>query len=198
MSEHTDWDLGAVLTGDPRARRRVIVRSALRILAMTAGLLVLYAFVPVPGTSGAGAFVGMVIGLAVFLSLVGWQLRTIVRADHPLIRAVEVVAMALPLLAVVFAFTYLSISRADSASFSESLNRVDAMYYTVSTISTVGFGDIAAESDVARALVTLQMLFDLALLAGLVRLVILATRTGMQRRSVGGQLRDTGADPADR
>ena len=61
------------------------------------------------------------------------------------------------------------------------------MYYTVSTISTVGFGDIAAQSDAARALVTLQMLFDLALIAGLVRLIILATRTGLQRRHVSEQ-----------
>jgi hypothetical protein len=198
MSEHADWDLGVALTGDPRARRRVIAQSALRILAMTVGLLVLYALVPVPGTSGAGAFVGMVIGLAVFLAIVAWQLNAIVRAEHPLLRAVEVVAMALPLLAVVFAFTYLSISRADPASFSEDLNRIDAMYYTVSTISTVGFGDIGAESDAARTLVTAQMLFDLALLAGLVRLVILATRTGIQRRSTRGHLGDAGAERAER
>ncbi len=68
------------------------------------------------------------------------------------------------------------------------------MYYTVSTISTVGFGDIAAESDAARTLVTVQMLFDLALIAGLVRLVIVATRTGLQRQSVSRELRETDAE----
>jgi voltage-gated potassium channel len=197
VSDHPDWAVDAVLTGDVRARRRLILRSALRVLATTVAMLVLYAVVPIPGTSGLGAFAGMVIGLAVFVGLVGWQLRTIVQADHPLMRAVEVVTLALPLLAVVFAFTYLSISRADSASFSEDLNRVDAMYYTVSTISTVGFGDIAAESDAARALVTVQMLFDLALLAGLVRLVVLATRTGIQRRTVRGERRGTDVERSD-
>ena len=179
----------ALLPGDPRQRRRMIARSAIRIFGSTAGLLVLYACVPVPGTSGAGALVGMIGGLLVFVAIVGWGIRTIVRAEHPVLRAVEVVALALPLLVVVFAFTYLSVSRADAASFTEHLSRIDAMYYTVSTIATVGFGDIAATSDAARILVTVQMLFDLALIAGLVRLVILATRTGLRRQTVSGKPR---------
>lgn len=145
-------------------------------------MLLLYAFVPIPGTSGAVAVLGMIAGLALFVVLVGWQLHTIMRAEHPVLRAVEAVAFALPLLIVVFAFTYLTISRSDPQSFSEHLSRVDAMYFTVSTVSTVGLGDITPTSAGARIIVTFQMLFDLALLAGLVRLVILATRTGLRRK----------------
>jgi voltage-gated potassium channel len=184
MSEHLHVkDLGAVLPGDSLERRRMIARSALRIFATTAGLLFLYAFVPIPGTSGVGALVGLIGGLVVFVALVAWQIRTIMRAERPVLRAVEVVAFALPLLVAVFAFTYVSVSRADAASFSEDLDRVTALYFTVSTVSTVGFGDIAARSDAARILVTAQMLFDLALIAGLVRVVILATRIGLADRA---------------
>ena len=187
MSEDTEvGDLGAILPGDSRERRRLIIRSALRILAATAGLLILYALVPIPGTSGAGALVGLIIGLVVFVGLVGWQIRAVAGAENPVLRAVEVVALALPLLALVFAFTYVSISRADPAAFSEHLNRVDALYYTVVTISTVGYGDIAPESGAARILVTIQLAFDIALIAGVVRLLVLATRTGLQRQTPGG------------
>jgi len=182
-------DLGAVLAGDARQRRRILAASALRICATTAGLLLLYVLVPIPGTSGAQALVGMIAGLVVFLVLVSWQIRTIVRADHPVLRAVEAIAVALPVLIAVFSFTYLSLSRADAASFSEQLERVDALYFTVTTISTVGFGDITARSDAARILVTVQMLVDIALLAGLARLVILATRTGLRRQSVSREPR---------
>jgi voltage-gated potassium channel len=77
-------------------------------------------------------------------------------------RAVEVVAFALPLLIVVLSFTYLPLSRPDSSSFSEHLDHVRALYCTVSTVSTVGFGDITANTDAARIVVTAQMLFDLA------------------------------------
>lgn len=173
-----------VLPGHPRERRRLIARSGLRILATTLGMFVLYAFVPVPGSSGAAALLGMIGGLLVFVGLIGWQLHTIVGAEHPVLRAIEVVAFALPLLVVVFAFTYLTLSRADPASFSEHLDRVDAMYYTVSTVTTVGLGDITPTSVGARILVTFQMLFDLMLIAGLVRLVVLATRTGLRRQSI--------------
>jgi voltage-gated potassium channel len=177
----------ASFPADPRERRRVVGRTLLRSLAVTVGLLLLYAFVPVPERFGLGALLGLTVGLVVFVILVGWQIRAIVRAEHPVLRAVEVLAFAVPLLVVVFAFTYLSLSRADSGSFSEHLSRIDAMYYTVSTTCTVGFGDVTAETNAARILVTLQMLFDLALIAILVRLVILATRAGVYRRTVGAE-----------
>jgi len=173
-----------LLPEHPGERRRLLVRSTLRILGITVGMLLLYAFVPVPGRSGAAALVGMIAGLLLFVALVGWQLHTIVRAEHPVLRAVEVIAFALPMLLVVFAFTYLTLSRADPGSFSEHLDRVDAMYYTVSTAATVGFGDITPASTGARVIVTFQMLVDLALLAGLVRLVVLATRAGLRRQGI--------------
>ena len=160
----------------------MLVRSGLRILGIALGMLLLYAVVPVPGTSGAAALLGMAAGLVLFLVLVGWQLHTIVRAEHPVLRAAEVVVFALPMLVVIFAFTFLTISHADPRSFSEPLGRVDAMYFTVSTVATVGFGDITPTSAGARTVVTFQMLFDLALLAGLVRLLVLATRTGLRRQ----------------
>jgi Ion channel len=136
----------ASFPADPRERRRVVGRTLLRSLAVTVGLLLLYAFVPVPERFGLGALLGLTVGLVVFVILVGWQIRAIVRAEHPVLRAVEVLAFAVPLLVVVFAFTYLSLSRADSGSFSEHLSRIDAMYYTVSTTCTVGFGGLSGRS----------------------------------------------------
>jgi hypothetical protein len=149
-------------------------------------MLLLYSVVPVPGTAGAAAILGLVGGLVLFVVLVAWQLRAIVRAPHPVLRAVEAVAFALPMLVVIFAFAFLTISRADPQSFSEPLGRVDAFYFTVSTLATVGFGDITPTSAGARVVVTLQMLFDLALLAGLVRLVVSATQTGLRRKEAEG------------
>lgn len=150
---------------------------------MTLGLVALYAVVPIPGDSSrATALLGMVGGLAAFMAMVAWQVRKIVEDEHPVLRAVEAVAVAIPLLVVFFAFVYLTLSHADPESFSERLDRIDAFYYTVSALTTVGFGDITADSAGARLLVSVQLLFDLALVAGLVRLVVLATRTGLQRR----------------
>jgi hypothetical protein len=180
-------DLASVLGGDARWRRRLLAASAARICVTTAGLGLLYALVPVPGTSGARALAGMLAGLAGFLVLVAWQIRAIVRADHPVLRAVEAVTVALAVLIAVFSFTYLSFSRADAGSFSEPLAHVDAVYFTVTVIGTVGFGDIVARSGAARMLVTVQMLVDIALVAGAARLVVVAARAGLRRQGRGGE-----------
>jgi len=170
--------------GTPGERRRLVARFVLRMLATTVLLVALYVFVPVPGTSGRGALFALAGGLVAFVVLTGYQIRSIARSRNPVIRAIEVVTFALVLVLVVFAFTYRAISEADAASFSEELGRIDAMYFTVTTLTTVGFGDITARSDAARIFVMLQMLFDLALIAGLLRMVLIATRTGLRRRGV--------------
>ena len=54
MSEPTEpRDAGAILPGDPHERRRLIIRSAVRILIATVALLVLYALVPIPEPLGS-------------------------------------------------------------------------------------------------------------------------------------------------
>jgi voltage-gated potassium channel len=43
--------------------------------------------------------------------------------------------------------------------------RVDALYFVISTMLTVGFGDIHAEGQLARGVVIVQMLFDVLFIA---------------------------------
>jgi len=169
-----------------RRERRVLVgRSVLRIFVTSLAILALYIWTPVAGESGARAGLELVGGLIVFAALLVWQARSIVGAGHPELRAIEVMAVAIPILIIVFAFTYLSLSRADPASFSEPLDRVSAMYFTVTVLGTVGFGDIAAHSDAARILVSIQILLDLVLLVGIARTVVFAARVGVRRQQDG-------------
>jgi hypothetical protein len=56
---------------------------------------------------------------------------------------------------------------------------VDGLYFTVTVLSTVGFGDIHAVSSTARLLVTPQMLFGLIYIGTAVRLL---TSTDMWER----------------
>ncbi len=140
---------------DPRQRRRLIGNAALRTSAIIALLLGLYAVLPVAGRSDAPAIVELLVGLCAFVALLSLEVRVILRADYPWLRAAEALALALAVLIIVFAFTYLSLSRSNQASFSEPLDHVGAMYFTVTILSTVGFGDIAAKTDLARITVTL-------------------------------------------
>jgi voltage-gated potassium channel len=62
------------------------------------------------------------------------------------------------------------------------LTRSSALYFTVTVFSTVGFGDITAKTDVARLVVTVQMLADLAVVAVVIRLILGAATRGVDRQ----------------
>ena len=83
----------------------------------------------------------------------------------------------LPLFIVVFVWTYLTLSLSSPRAFGGELSHVSALYFTVTVFSTVGFGDITASPTRARLAVTVQMLLDLAVVAGVVRLIFGAARS---------------------
>ena len=76
--------------------------------------------------------------------------------------------------------------RASAANFTQPLTRTDALYFTVTVFSTVGFGDITPKSGAARIVLIVQMLADLAVLAAGLRVLLGAVRRGRQRRSATG------------
>ena len=68
------------------------------------------------------------------------------------------------------------------------LTRTEALYFTVTVLSTVGFGDITPKTDVARIIVTIQMVLDLLVLGVVVRLILdTARRRSSQIRADQGQ-----------
>jgi voltage-gated potassium channel len=170
---------------DRAQQRRLALRSTVRIVGSTVVLVVLYALLPAASNSSARTLIQLFIGLAVFLGMLAWQVVSILDAEHPEVRAVETLALAVPLLIIVFAFTYLSLSHAHTSNFSERLDHVGSVYFTVTVISTVGFGDIVARTDIARILVCVQILLDLGLLVGIARTVVFAARVGVRRREAG-------------
>ncbi|WP_407342614.1 potassium channel family protein [Pengzhenrongella phosphoraccumulans] len=68
---------------------------------------------------------------------------------------------ALYLLILVFAIVYDRMAELSPDQFTGISSRADALYFTVTIVSTVGFGDIHATSTAARLLVTVQMLINL-------------------------------------
>jgi hypothetical protein len=65
------------------------------------------------------------------------------------------------------------------------LTRTDALYFTVTVFSTVGFGDITAKTEAARPVVTGQMIVDLVVIALMVKVVVGAVKQGRQRQPAG-------------
>jgi Ion channel len=119
---------------------------------------------------------------AVFVSALTGQVRSIVGAKYPGIRAVEAIGVALPLLVILFAIAYVSMAVADPANFSVQLSRSASLYFTITVLSTVGFGDIVPRTDPARLVVSLQMLLDLVLIGVILKVIVGAARTGLERQ----------------
>ena len=112
-----------------------------------------------------------------------WQVRAIAGARYPGLRAAEALGLVLPLYLVLFASTYFVMERASAAAFTEPLTRTDALYFAVTVFSTVGFGDITAKSEIARVVLIVQMLADLAVLGAGLQVLLRAVQRGRERRS---------------
>jgi voltage-gated potassium channel len=91
---------------------------------------------------------------------------------------------------LLFAVNYLSISEypGEIAGLKTPL---DAVYFTMTTLMTIGFGDIAAQGQIARGSVLLQMLFSLLLLSASARLLTtlvksVARNAGHEQSKPGG------------
>ena len=165
-----------------RPPRRLVVRALLRAALTSTVLVVLYYTLPLTGRLDASTTALLVGGLVLFVGVITWQVRAILGSDYPALRAIEALAAAIPLFLLLFAATYLKLADARPEAFSEPLTRTDALYFTVTVFSTVGFGDIAPVTEAARVTVMIQMLGDLLVLGLVLRGMVGAVRTSLQRR----------------
>ena len=172
-----------VLAGLENFERRHLFLTGLRATATGALVLVVYFTVPISAKPHTSVLMRLSIGLAIFTVALVYEIRAILRADRPM-------PLVIPVFVVVFAWVYLTMSLSAPHAFSEPLNRTAALYFAVTLFSTVGLGDIAPVSDAARAVVTVQMVADLIVIAVVVRLIF-----GAARGSAGARARTAPSDP---
>jgi hypothetical protein len=67
-------------------------------------------------------------------------------------------------------------ARLSAANFSAPLDRTNALYFTVTVFSTVGFGDITATTHTARLVVTAQMVADLVIIGIAIQVIVGAVK----------------------
>jgi hypothetical protein len=123
------------------------------------------------------------------------QLRRVSQAELPELRAVEALGIVLGVFLVGFSIIYLSMSRSNVHTFTQSLDATRALYFTISVFSTVGFGDITPRTDLARLVVSAQMLLDLAIIGVVVRMIFTAARSRIAPGESGR--RDSRPAPAE-
>jgi voltage-gated potassium channel len=168
----------------PAERRRLIFRGLFRALTATIVLVALYYLSPLDHIEHVPLEVSLAIALLVLLGVTIWQIRAITQAAHPGVRAIQALATTVPLFLLLFAATYFLMAQADPANFStHTLTRTDALYLTITTFATVGFGDITATSQSARLLISGQMILDLLVVGLGIRVFVGAVQRGRQHQA---------------
>jgi hypothetical protein len=152
-----------------------------RWLVQVIGLSVLaigaYFVIPLDGEPAvwlAGLMVAGVIGGMLPLAI--GRAAHVLESDHPFVVAVASLAQFITMLVVSFSTVYYVLGVRYDDQVSGIATKIDALYFTVVTLSTVGFGDITATGQAARAVVTVNILANVALLAVALRVVSWAWR----------------------
>jgi hypothetical protein len=115
---------------------------------------------------------------------VAYQVRAIIRHPHSAVRAIEALAVTVPVFLVLFAATYFMLEQSNPDHFNvDSLTRTDSLYFTVTVFATVGFGDLTATSQAARVVVIAQMILDLLVLGVVVKVFVGAAEAGKALRT---------------
>ncbi|TIC87741.1 two pore domain potassium channel family protein [Nocardioides sp. GY 10113] len=162
-------------------RWREVATTTLTLLVTWSALLGVYFLIGPAGHAAWTAVGVLVVGAVIFAMSVTRQLRRVVAADLPELRAIQALGTIVILFLVLFASAYLTLS---DGSFSRPLDHVGALYFAVTVFSTVGFGDITPETDLARIVVAVQMLLDLVLIGVIVRTFVSAAKRGLDPGAV--------------
>jgi len=157
-----------------------VLWAVLRVAVVTGSMLTVYATAPIGDQPTRGVAVRLSLALLLLGLVLGWQLRSVIRSDNPTLRGVETVATSVPLFVLMFAAAYVAIDQTTSDSFTEPVNRIDGVYFAVTVLATVGFGDIAPTSELTRVMVTVQMIVDLILVGLIAKVLVGAVRMRRQ------------------
>jgi voltage-gated potassium channel len=181
-------DSEAAPDGDAIPQLTAARRVGRGVLAV-AGVLVVYYALPVGDIPSRWGLVlascGLLAGLAALVYVAVRQLRTMA-ARPPGDASVRLDVLVLLLIVVVplFALGYYGVEQASGGEFDDLETKTDALYFTLSTLATVGFGDVHAAGQLARTLVSVQIVFDVVFVATLVSLLTSELRArAVSRRS---------------
>jgi voltage-gated potassium channel len=167
----------------PHRRRQLLTIAAIRSFASVAVLVTAYFLLPFTRLLNGRLIAEFAAGILIVILVLISQTVLTLRSRYPLLRSVEAMATSIPLFLVVFSTTHYLVNELNPGSYSEPMTRFDALYFTMSTFATVGFGDITAISVPARFVTLVQMIGGLILIGVVARVLIGTARLRMDRAS---------------
>lgn len=166
-----------------KERRALLCRALFRPVVTAVLLTAFYFVAPMNDVADVGSLTILAVVLIGVGVVFAWQVTKVLKADYPTIQAIEATAAIVPVYLIGFSTVYFLMSEASYDNFTEPVSRMGSLYFTLSVFSTVGFGDIAASTDSARAVVSLQIVGNLVIIALGGRLLLAAIRRGQARHA---------------
>lgn len=167
LVEVLDVAFGLVILADFSARIYISRNPAREFTFPTTWMdVVAIASFLLPFNSEAAAFLRIMRTLRLLRT---YQVLTRLRMDFPYFRRNEEVAIATVNLAV-FVFVMTAVVYETQHDFNPLIaNYVDALYFTVTALTTTGFGDIVLSGTLGRVISVVVMIFGVTLFLGLAR-----------------------------
>jgi voltage-gated potassium channel len=170
----------ATSSGARQSQLRRVIVAAVLIVAATA----VYYQIPVPGRMREDRWAIMfscgVVVLGLLILLAG---RRLLRAGEQ--ARIRGLVLLLTLTVLFFSWADESVAALPN-QFTELTTKTDAIYFNISTLATVGFGDVHPTGQLARAAVTIQIVFNLIFLGTAVSLISGFFRARATGRLEGG------------
>jgi len=140
-------------------------RRVVRLAVAVTLLCVVYFTVPLSREIGRGEIAQIAVGLLA-LALLGfmvvWEVRQQL-VDQS--RNIDRLALAMAVAVMGFALGFYIMAQRDPTQIAGLHTRLDSLYFTMTTLLTIGYGDIHAAGQLARGVVLVQMVFNVAILA---------------------------------
>jgi len=182
MRSVTNPDVPPHVAGNLRACSRGLGGIAIETAAICGAIVAVYGLLPFSGNWGAaGLIVGGIAALVVIAVLIR-RVRRVLVAERPVPEAIAAVVVTATLTIITSSATYYAMASANPDSFRGLGTKIDATYFAVTVMSTVGFGDIVPTTQAARLVTTCHMIFTVALVGAAFRLVTWAARHNLSRR----------------
>ncbi len=177
-----------IAAGHPKpSTREITVAIAATLGRLFLGFWIIFGILQLVPQDADGRFVLPLVIAAVAVVLYVWffrrQVRSIYQARFPTLRAVESLILVAAMFLAIFSMVYVMISLSDPPAFTEPLDPFVGYYFSLTVLATVGFGDITPVSTVARSVTMVQMAFDLAFIAVVIRVFTSSARRALAARN---------------
>lgn len=142
-----------LVASDPHAMDEVGVAFGAFLLVQLFGLVILMAW------EAAGSFYGFSPTLPKWLGGLDRSRGALRRL--PAVHGIAMMFISYAAFLYAYGVLYTYVSHIDPAAFGGGLSGFDAVYFSTITAATVGYGDIAPQSDLAKAIVISEVLIGL-------------------------------------